>query len=202
MFIINICSERLAILNWRELLMIKILRLVKILRVNKILSFKGQSFPFVDYFKGFEKLKVVRQIFGERTEDVLRNLKIEFTRLGGYMWVNSMNGHLMVNPYYINNGDRVDIYLDIIHELVHVSQLMDGKSLFDANYSYVDRPTEVEAYKYAVQEAKKLGLSFERICEYLKTEWISDEELNRLVKKLNLKCGSENLIKKFHASPT
>jgi hypothetical protein len=67
---------------------------------------------------------------------------------------------------------------------------MDGKSLFDANYSYVDRPTEVEAYRYAVQEAKNLGLSDERICEYLKAEWISDEELNRLVKKLNLKCGS------------
>ena len=33
---------------------------------------------FVDYFKGFEKISAVREIFGDETEKVLNNLKIEF----------------------------------------------------------------------------------------------------------------------------
>jgi len=50
----------------------------------------------------------------------------------------------------------------------------------------VDRPTEVEAYRYAVQEAKRIGLSAARIRLYLKTEWMSDEVLDRLIRNINV----------------
>jgi hypothetical protein len=63
---------------------------------------------------------------------------------------------------------------------------MEGKELFDPRYSYVERPTEIEAYRYTVQEARRLGLSDERICEYLKTEWISDKDLKFLAKAVNV----------------
>jgi hypothetical protein len=142
---------------------------------------------FTDYFEGFENVEAVRQIFGEKTEEVLRNLKVEFSGRRGYMGVSDLDGHLMISAYYLNNGDIIDLYLDVIHELVHVKQFMDGKELFDNRYDYVDRPTEIEAYRHAVDEARKLGLSDERICEYLKTEWMSDEELKRLVKTLDVK---------------
>jgi hypothetical protein len=143
---------------------------------------------FTEYFRGFEKVEAVRGIFGEETEEVLRNLKIEFTGFGGYMGVDDTNGHLMVNARYLNSGNRVDIYLDVIHELCHVKQFMQGKELFDSRYDYVERPTEIEAYRYTVQEARRLGLSDKRICEYLKTEWISDNDLKRLAKALDVKC--------------
>jgi hypothetical protein len=65
---------------------------------------------------------------------------------------------------------------------------MDGRELFDNRYDYVDRPTEIEAYRHTVQEARRLGLNDERICEYLKTEWMGDNELKRLAKALNVKC--------------
>jgi hypothetical protein len=143
---------------------------------------------FNDFFKGFDKIEVVKRIFGEKTKDVLQNLKVEFTWVGGYMWVNESNGHLMVNSDYLNNGERVDIYLDLIHELVHIKQLMAGKELFDSNYSYVERPTEIEAYRYSVEEAKRLGLSDKRICRYLKTEWISEDDLRQLANKFNIQC--------------
>jgi hypothetical protein len=65
---------------------------------------------------------------------------------------------------------------------------MEGKELFDMHYSYTERPTEVEAYNVAVQEARRLGLSEERICEYLKTEWMSEQELRRLAKALKVNC--------------
>jgi hypothetical protein len=156
------------------------------LHLDGMPRFMASTHQFTDYFKGFENVKTVRQLFGEKTEQVLRDLKVELTPVGGYMWVSNVDGHIIVNSRYLNNGRRVDIYLDIIHELVHVKQFMSGKELFDTHYDYIERPTEVEAYRYTVEEAKNLGLSDKRICEYLKTEWMSEEDLERLAKKLNL----------------
>jgi len=104
------------------------------------------------------------------------------------MYIDSSNGHLVVSARYLNSGDKVDIYLDVIHERCHVRQLMEGKELFDNRYSYVERPTEVEAYCYTVQEAKRIGLSDERICEYLRTKWMSDSDFKRLAKAVNVIC--------------
>ena len=102
------------------------------------------------------------------------------------MGVDDNDGHLMVNKSYLNSGDKTDIYLDVVHELCHVKQHLDGQELFNPRYDYVDRPTEVEAYRYTVQEAKRLGLSDERILCYLQTEWMSDEDLERLVKNIGI----------------
>jgi len=163
------------------------------LNVKVIREAKVTMHSFMDYFKGFEKVEAVRQIFREKTDEVLRNLKVEFFGRRGYMGVSDDDGHLLISAYYLNNGDLVDIYLDVIHELVHVKQFMDGKALFDDNFDYVDRPTEIEAYRIAVEEARRLGLSDKRILQYLKTEWMSEEELKRLAKTLNVEysCGTE-----------
>jgi len=158
---------------------------VKILRNAKV-----TTYPFTDYFKGFEKVEAVKRIFGEKTEEILNNLKVEFIGTRGYMGVSDVDGHLIVNAYYLKKGDVVDIYLDIIHELVHVRQFMEGKELFDSYYRYIERPTEVEAYSYAVEEARRLGLSEQRICQYLKTEWMNDEDFKKLTEILNVKCKS------------
>ena len=98
----------------------------------------------------------------------------------------------MVNGRYLNSGDKTDIYLDVVHELCHVKQWMEGRELFDPNYDYVDRPTEVEAYRYTVQEAKRLGLSEERILGYLKTEWMSEQDLKRLVRNMGVEFAHSN----------
>jgi hypothetical protein len=153
------------------------------LHLNKIVLLTGQTCAFTDYFKGFENVEAVKRIFGEKTKEVLSNLKVKFTFLGGYMFVDGENGYIVISSRYLNNGDRVDIYLDLIHELVHVRQFMEGKQLFDSHYNYAQRPTEVEAYRYTVQEARNIGLSDERICQYLRTEWMSDEDFKRLAKK-------------------
>jgi len=115
----------------------------------------------------------------------VKNLKVQFMWFG-YMGVDDNDGHLMVNKSYLNSGDKTDIYLDVVHELCHVKQHLDGKELFNPIYDYVDRPTEVEAYRYTVKEAKRLGLSNERILRYLQTEWMSDEDLKRLVKNIGI----------------
>lgn len=168
--------------------MTAVLQVVKTLRLFRFQSIITTTRPFSDYFRGFDKVEAVRRIFGDKTEQVLRDLKVEFIWAGGYMGVNSENGHLMVNPKYLNKGDKTDIYLDVIHELVHVRQFMEGKELFDSHYSYTERPTEVEAYRHAVEEARRLGLSDARICEYLKTEWMSGKELEQLASAVNVHC--------------
>jgi hypothetical protein len=161
----------------------------KRLKVEIVRNVPVTTHPFTDYFKGFEKVEAVRKIFGKKTEEVLRNLRVEFGGRGGYMGVSDVDGHLLISAHYIKEGDIVDIYLDIIHELVHVRQFMEGKKLFDDNFSYVRRPTEVEAYRLTVEEAKRLGLSDERICEYLKTEWMSARDLERLAEAVNVKLN-------------
>jgi hypothetical protein len=146
-------------------------------------------YPFTKFFKGFEDVGAVREIFGEDTEKVLRGLKVEFAGIRGYMGVSETDGHLIIGARYLNEGSKVDIYLDIIHELVHVKQFMEGKELFDSDYTYTERPTEVEAYRYAVREARRLGMDDEEICEYLKTEWMSDDDIQRLAKTVGVKLA-------------
>jgi hypothetical protein len=142
--------------------------------------------PFTDYFQGFEALDAVQQLFGERTELVLRTLKVGFSGRRGYMGVSDRDGHLTVSAEYLRNGDTVDIYLDIIHELTHVKQFLEGQELFDSHYRYVERPTEIEAFRNAITEARRLGLNEQRIRHYLRTEWMTDDDFARLTNTLNV----------------
>ncbi|MGA3110782.1 MAG: hypothetical protein ABSE15_01955 [Candidatus Bathyarchaeia archaeon] len=171
--------------SWAEYLIWRIFRLMRKLKLTGMLRLGTSTRMFLDYFKGFEKSQAVRGIFGDKTDEVLKNLKVEFIWFG-YMGVDDNDGHLMVNERYLNSGDKTDIYLDVVHELCHVKQHLEGKELFSTEYDYVDRPTEVEAYRYTVKEAKRLGLSDERILSYLQTEWMSSSDLKRLVKNIGI----------------
>ncbi|MEM2099082.1 MAG: hypothetical protein QXU99_04975 [Candidatus Bathyarchaeia archaeon] len=174
-------------MNPLEYFIFRIFRLIRKSKLGKI-RLGTSTYSFTDIFKGFERVEAVRRIFGEKTEEVLSSLKIEFMQFGGYMGVDDETGHLLVNPRYLKDGDKIDIYLDVIHELYHVKQRMEGKKLFDMRYAYVERPTEIEAYRYTIQEARRLGLNEQRICEYLKTEWISENDFKRLAKAVNVSC--------------
>ena len=145
---------------------------------------KVRSHRFTDFFKGFEKITAVRERFGDRTEEVLQDLKVEFiSSRHGYMWIDDAEGHIVICVDYLKHGDEQEIYLDLIHELVHVRQFMEGKELFDNQVEYADRPTEIEAYEHVVKEAKRLGMSDSEILGYLKTDWMSDDEVLKLAQR-------------------
>jgi hypothetical protein len=163
-----------------EYAMFRILRLFRKLPIN-ILGVGNRKVIFADYFKGLDKVAAVKGIFGEKTEEVLSHLTVEFSWVMGYMYVDGSDGHLVISKNYLENGNKTDIYLDLIHELCHVKQFFDGRELFDPRYDYVDRPTEIEAYRYALKEAKRIGFSDERIRCYLQTEWMGPEDLKRLI---------------------
>ncbi len=153
---------------------------------------KTKTHRFVDFFEGFDEIEAVKRIFGEKTKRVLGELRVQFVSRIGYMGVSDLDGNLIVSPQYLKHGDLRDIYLDLIHELVHVKQFREGRKLFDLRYGYADRPTEIEAYRNAVEEARNLGMSDVEISQYLKAEWMSEEEHRNLAETLNIKADGHD----------
>jgi len=151
---------------------------------------------FNDYFKGFQAVPAVREIFGRETDEVLANLRVEFLNArSDYIWVSDKDGHLIANANYLRDGQTRAIYLDLIHELVHVRQFRDGKKIslkFGRRFEYVDRPTELEAYRHTVREARKLGMSDAEIVDYLRVTWLDEAEVRRLASHLGVKVPREH----------
>jgi hypothetical protein len=152
-------------------------------------SIRIQYEPFTKRFKGFEKLPAVRATFGAKTGQVLRSLRVEyFSARWGYMGVSDQDGHLMVSAYYLAHGKPRDIYLDVVHELVHVRQFREGKQLFPEGFEYVNAPTEIEAYRHCVAEGRRLGMTDAELYKYLKVEWIDEKEVRKLAQNVGVKA--------------
>ncbi len=144
---------------------------------------------FTDRFKGFENVEAVRATFGPQTKRVLRNLRVEyFSSKWGYMGVSDEDGHLVVSTHYLRTGNPRDIYLDIVHELVHVRQFREGKPLFPDGFSYADTPTEIEAYKHCIAEGRRLGMTDRELFKYLKVEWMEPKDVRKLAKHVGVKA--------------
>lgn len=145
-------------------------------------------YGFTEYFQGFEKVQAVRDLFGDKTRKVLEDLKVEFfSSRWGYMGVSEEDGHLKVSTYHLRNGDERELYLDVIHELVHVRQYMDGKEFFPEGIKYPDLPTEIEAYQVTIGEARRIGMKEEEILEYLRVPWMDDEDYEKLLVNLGIR---------------
>ena len=93
---------------------------------------------------------------------------------------------VVVGEAHLRESEPLILFLDIFHELCHVLQRQEGRELWDRRYSYVERPTEVEAYRFVVEEAKRLHVPVAVIRDYLKVEWIDDDELNQLLAALGV----------------
>ncbi|MGP8124807.1 MAG: hypothetical protein ACLQEQ_02935 [Nitrososphaerales archaeon] len=144
------------------------------------------SVPFKEVFRGFEKVAAVKSIFGSRTDRVLSELRVDIEDGRGYMRINDKEGSVVVNAKYLKDGDETHLYLDVVHELVHIRQHMGGKELWDRRYAYVDRPTEIEAYRVVLEEARRLGLGEQEIVDYLRVDWVTDEEFGRFLRTLGV----------------
>jgi hypothetical protein len=154
---------------------------------------------FVEHFRGFEAVPAVREIFGSETHEVLANLQVEFVNArSDYIWVSDKDGHLIANANYLRTGETRAIYLDVIHELVHVKQFRDGRKLsvdFGNRFEYVDRPTELEAYRHTLKEARRLGMTDEEIVDYLNVTWLDEEEVRRLARHLGVKVQRKHKVR-------
>jgi hypothetical protein len=108
-------------------------------------------------------------------------------RAAGFRMVESKEDEIVVARGHLTNSPTMDLYLDIIHEFLHILQRKHGRELWlGAKVPYVDRPTEVEAYAFSVAEARRLGVQDSYLREYLLVTWVKRSDYLRLLRHLGV----------------
>jgi len=111
-------------------------------------------------------------------------------RAGGFRMVESRDDVIVVGRSHLANSPRIDVYLDVIHEFLHILQRKQGRQIWPGRrIPYVDRPTEVEAYAFSVAEARRLGVPDRYLREYLEVPWVRRSEYLRLLRHLGVESG-------------
>jgi len=159
-------------------------------RINRQVG--SGEYRILEIFPDLKKLSIFSDIFGDRSfvEDVFNNTAVRIIKKQTDMFVDNDDGTINIGIQHLKASDTEVLYLDIIHELVHVRQQREGLNLYDRSKSYVDRETEIEAFEYTIKEARRIGLSEEEILDYLSVEWITPEEYRRLADRLGVDFGS------------
>ena len=93
---------------------------------------------------------------------------------------------IVVGRSHITRSPSITVYLDILHELYHVFQRRAGRDLWDISDGYAGSSTEIEAYAFAIKEARRLGASDQYLRKYLEVEWIDRKEHARLLRNLGI----------------
>ena len=157
------------------------------IKVNRDLQ--DGHYKLEDIFENLKSVEILLKVFKskENLDDVFEKTVVIVDGSSHYMHVKNEDASIVVGKDHLKNSEKKILYLDIIHELVHVKQQRQGLDLYDSTYHYVDRPTEVEAYEIAVEEARKLGMSDSEIFDYLHVEWISPDEHKRLASRVGVK---------------
>jgi hypothetical protein len=145
-----------------------------------------------DIFAGLKDSRAMAELSEDEMEKnrILNETIVEIVDSEDYMYVNQDDGRLVVGNRYLKEASEQFLYLDVVHELVHVKQFWRGLNLYDPRYDYVDRPTEIEAYKLTVKEARRLGMNDFEIADYLLVEWITKEDRDTLARRLGVKVES------------
>ena len=146
------------------------------------------TYTLNDIFDGLKQATILTDVFKKKKEldDVFSKINVYVEKNDHYMFVKNDDASIVIGLEHLQKSDSKILYLDIVHELVHVKQQRCGLDLYDKSYSYVDRPTEIEAYEVAVSEAKRLGMNNKEILDYLHVEWITPEEHKRLASRMGV----------------
>jgi len=146
------------------------------------------DYSLAEIFDGLQEVDILIKVFKtkEELDDVFLKTKVIVEESDHYMYVKNEDASVVIGFRHLQNSDSKILYLDIVHELVHVMQQRQGLDLYNKSYAYVDRPTEIEAYEIAVLEAKNLGMNDEEILDYLLVEWITPEEHKRFASHVGL----------------
>jgi hypothetical protein len=139
-------------------------------------------YQLTDVVEGLDNSVALNKIFGSKLTMILNSTVVNVVCKPWQIWVDRETKIITINKDYLLHTDKSTLYLDFIHEMVHIWQIANGKNVFDRSVSYVDAPTEIEAYRYTVEDAKRIGFSKNDVIDYLKVRWISDQEHLRLVK--------------------
>ncbi len=97
---------------------------------------------------------------------------------------------IVIGEKHLRTSPELMLFMDIFHELCHVRQRQDGAELFRGDVSYVHRTTEIDAYRFVIEEARRLGASDVFLRDYLHVEWIDDSEFHELLRTLGVATPS------------
>lgn len=142
--------------------------------------------PFIRFLPLIEESPAARRIeSGLMTlASLVNEVRVRIEPGHGYTWVDDDAPAIVLIERYYREGNPADLYLDLLHELTHLRQLACGWNLWDENYRYVDRPTEIEAYAVAVEEGRRLGMTELEIIRHLSNPWISPADVQSLLKNV------------------
>jgi len=113
-------------------------------------------------------------------EALLGQARVRISAIPGYAFIDTRTPCINLSWIYWKLGSDLDLYLDLLHELTHLRQLQEGADLWDKNFSYVDRVTEIEAYAVAVEEGRRLGMTDREVVRHLHNPWMSRRDVARL----------------------
>ncbi len=140
-----------------------------------------------DVLQGLDQLEVFEEIRGELDgEELLAQATVLCFHGDGYPRVDDHTGHILCPEEYTRTHDPLIVYLDILHELVHVRQVLQGQQVYHFPEPYVDWPTEIEAYAISYREAQRLGVSDAWFWDYLVVPWMEIEDMARLAGSIGL----------------
>jgi predicted SprT family Zn-dependent metalloprotease len=155
-----------------------------VFRINRRLD--PGEYHLEEVFADIRTYGILRAIFADEEEiaAIIAQTKVFLVDRPREMFVDNDDGSINIGLMHLRRTSDVILYLDIIHELCHVKQHLEGRNLYDRTKSYVDRETEIEAYRVTVQEARRIGLNDAAITNYLCVSWITPEEHQRLVRRM------------------
>lgn len=140
-----------------------------------------------DVVPGLDKEPVFEAISGDVDQGSLWDSAFVVCFRGeGYPRVDDHTGHILCPDAYAASYDPLIVYLDLVHELVHVRQLLEGREVYHFPEPYVQWPTEIEAYRVTYEEAKRLGVGDEWFWGYLAVPWVEEEDLLELAGSIGL----------------
>jgi hypothetical protein len=148
------------------------------------------EYRLAEVFKGLEDSDTLQKVFGSKEEmaKILRHLKLRVEATDTGLWLDRETGTVCVGQKHLSSARSDFVYLDVIHVLVHVRQFLEGKDLYDQAFEYVERPTELEAYRRTVSEARRIGMKEDEILKYLRMDAVDDSELGKLMEKIGVKA--------------
>jgi hypothetical protein len=146
------------------------------------------QYDLAEVFADIRTYGILSDIFAdaEEIDGVIAHTKVYVVDRSHEMFVDNDDASITIGLAHLRRASDEFLYLDIIHELCHVKQHLNGRNLYDRSKAYVDRETEIEAYQVTVQEARLIGLNDDAISCYLHVHWITPEEHKRLLRRLGV----------------
>jgi hypothetical protein len=135
-----------------------------VFRINRRLD--PGEYHLEEVFADIRTYGILRAIFADEEEiaAIIAQTKVFLVDRPREMFVDNDDGSITIGLMHLRRTSDVILYLDIIHELCHVKQHLEGRNL--------------------VQEARRIGLNDAAITNYLCVSWITPEEHQRLVRRM------------------